>query len=523
MWLWKNSIAAQMLSSWLALRPFDLPREFHQILWLLFTFTPKADARVAAGVIRRAVQKQETQCPESVHLIAGDFNHCRLNKALPNYRQYVICKTCGDSTIDLCYGNIPKAYKSRPMPSLGRSVHNLIHLLPLYHQKLKSSKPITRQTKVWSLEATETLNGCFDCMDWDVMLTSASLDEQVETITAYVRFCVEMLIPTKVVKTYPNNKPWVTKGIADVLKRRQEAFRQGSTEDVKQLQKEARKEISENKKKFRHKVEDSFAWNNSRQLWSSLQTMTGYNQNKKSLVADNSWKLAHDLNCFYARFDSTDFLAERAATLAEVNRMEQREEVLTEEEVSRHFRLVSQHSACGPDEIPGAVLKHCHDSLALVNSLCHFSSLNEQDKARLSKITKTASRLIGRPVPDLQAHLEEKAVKCLEAIHCDPTYPLCKELQAHTSARSGRLISFQAKASPFHSTFFPAFVRLCNAWSDLVNWDRPTADRIHVAYNYCSTTVVFIPFFIYFYTYCLNWSNYDFFYLCREKGGSSFY
>ena len=46
--------------------------------------------------------------------------------------------------------------------------------------------------------------------------------------------------------------------------------------------------------------------------------------------------------------------------------MEQREEVLTEEEVSRRFMLVSQRNACGPDEIPGAVLKHCHDSLAPV-------------------------------------------------------------------------------------------------------------------------------------------------------------
>ena len=260
-------------------------------------------------MIRRAVQKQETQYPESVSLIAGDFNHCRPNKALPNYRQYVTCKTCGDSTIDLCYGNIPKAYKSRPMPSLGRSVHNLIHLLPLYRQKLKSSKLITRRTRVWSPEATETLNGCFHCTDWDVMLTGASLDEQVETITAYVKFCVDMLIPTKVVKTYPNNQPWVTKGIADVLKRRQEAFRRGSTEDVKRPQKEARKEILENKKKFRHKVEDSFASNNSRQLWSSLQTVTGYNPNKKSLVADDPRKLAHDLNFFYASFDSTDLSA----------------------------------------------------------------------------------------------------------------------------------------------------------------------------------------------------------------------
>ena len=47
-------------------------------------------------------------------------------------------------------------------------------------------------------------------------------------------------------------------------------------------------------------------------------------------------------------------------------------------------------------------------------SLCHFGSLKELDKARLSKITKTATRLIGRPVPDLQAHFKAKAVKHLE-------------------------------------------------------------------------------------------------------------
>ena len=190
-----------------------------------------------------------------------------------------------------------------------------------------------------------------------------------------------------------NYPPWVTKGIADVLKSRQEAFRRGSTEDVKRLQKEARKEILENKKKFRHKVEDSFASNNSRQLWSSLQTMTGYNPNKKSLVADDPRKLAHDLNCFYARFDSTDFSAERAATLAEANRMEQREEVLTEEEVSRRFRLVSQRSACGPDEIPGAVLKHCHDSLASVFTTLFQRSL---ESGHIPSIWKSSNVV---PVP----------------------------------------------------------------------------------------------------------------------------
>ena len=36
---------------------------------------------------------------------------------------------------------------------------------------------------MWSVEATETLGGCFHSTDWDVLLTGASLEEQVEVIT----------------------------------------------------------------------------------------------------------------------------------------------------------------------------------------------------------------------------------------------------------------------------------------------------------------------------------------------------
>ena len=42
------------------------------------------------------------------------------------------------------------------------------------------------------------------------------------------------------------------------------------------------------------------------------------------------------------------------------------------------------------------------ESVVTFNSLCHLGSLKEQDKARLSKITKTATRLIGRPPGSLR-------------------------------------------------------------------------------------------------------------------------
>ena len=74
----------------------------------------------------------------------------------------------------------------------------------------------------------------------------------------------------------------MTRDVADVLKRRQEGFGRDDTEAFKQLQKEARPAMLENKK-LRDKVEDSFVSNNSRKLWSSSQTMTGHRPNKKPL------------------------------------------------------------------------------------------------------------------------------------------------------------------------------------------------------------------------------------------------
>ena len=108
------------------------------------------------------------------------------------------------------------------------------------------------------------------------------------------------------------------------------------------------------------------------------------------------------------------------------------------------------------------------ESVVTFNSLCHFGSLKEQDKANCPRSPRLLPlRLIGRPVPHLQALFEAKAIKRLEAIHGDPTHPLCTELKAHTSARSGRLI---------HSSFLPAAVRLCDAWSDRVNWNCVCCD-----------------------------------------------
>lgn len=56
-----------------------------------------------------------------------------------------------------------------------------------------------------------TLQGCFECTQWEIFST-ADINEQVETVTDYVHFCMDF-ISTKTFKVYPNDKLWVSKNL----------------------------------------------------------------------------------------------------------------------------------------------------------------------------------------------------------------------------------------------------------------------------------------------------------------------
>lgn len=61
--------------------------------------------------------------------------------------------------------------------------------------------------KRWDGDAVETLQGCFQCTDWDVLTDGSSPEEATEVVTHYITFCEEMIVPTKTVKVFSNNKP----------------------------------------------------------------------------------------------------------------------------------------------------------------------------------------------------------------------------------------------------------------------------------------------------------------------------
>ena len=216
------------------------------------------------------------------------------------------------------------------------------------------------------MEATDALNACFDCADWDVFFyAESSLVEVVDRVTSYVNFCIDVLVPVKEVKIHPNNKPWITRDIATLLMQRKQAFREGNMEETKNLRRKFRGQITENKMNFRNKVENSFKTNDSKTALEKPADVDRI-QTCQEECGRQRYTGARQRVEHFLCFDHTDSSAEQEKALGNISRRTDQRTVTTTEEVRNRFRKTNSRSACGPDHIPGAVLRQCHSSLVSI-------------------------------------------------------------------------------------------------------------------------------------------------------------
>ncbi|KAM9816509.1 uncharacterized protein ACBT44_010817 isoform 2-T2 [Syngnathus typhle] len=123
-------------------RPFYSPREFSSIVMAAVYIPPHARASEATQMLADQVTDMKKLLPNSLIIVLGDLNKANLAHELPRYRQHVTCPTRGAQTLDHCYTVIKDAYHSAARAALGLSDHCLVHLIPAYRQKLKTSKPV---------------------------------------------------------------------------------------------------------------------------------------------------------------------------------------------------------------------------------------------------------------------------------------------------------------------------------------------------------------------------------------------
>ena len=77
---------------------------------------PDASVNTALSLLLNTLNKQQRAHPNSVHIMAGDFNKANLKTVLPKFYQHVKCSTKGKNTLDNVHTNIKHVYRATPLP-----------------------------------------------------------------------------------------------------------------------------------------------------------------------------------------------------------------------------------------------------------------------------------------------------------------------------------------------------------------------------------------------------------------------
>ena len=59
-----------------------------------------------------------------------------------------------------------------------------------------------------------------------------SLDHTATVISDYIAFCEDMIIPKKLVKSFPNSKPWIAKELKETASQERDAYLKKDREEV---------------------------------------------------------------------------------------------------------------------------------------------------------------------------------------------------------------------------------------------------------------------------------------------------
>ncbi len=184
-----------------------------------------------------------------------------------------------------------------------------------------------------------------------------------DTVTCFIRKCIEDVVPTKTISIYPNQKPWINSNVREALSARTSAFKSGNTDDRKQASYDLRKSIKATKRQYKNKVEEQFNTNNASSLWQGINNITGFKGNKPAIV-NIAASVPDELNTFYAHFEAHNTAHTESAPAASAEEVSPLYHSVAD--VTQSFKRVNIRKAVGPDGIPGRLLRACAFQLARV-------------------------------------------------------------------------------------------------------------------------------------------------------------
>jgi hypothetical protein len=137
----------------------------------------------------------------------------------------------------------------------------------------------------------------FTTTDWNMFRDSSDgIEEYTTSVTGFINKCMDV-IPTVTVRTYPNQKTWITGNIRTELKARAATFMERDTNPdayKKSLYALQKKTIKQAKRRYRTKIESYYTSSDARRMWQGIQTIMD-DQGKPSRELPSDASLPDDL------------------------------------------------------------------------------------------------------------------------------------------------------------------------------------------------------------------------------------
>ncbi|KAI3369260.1 hypothetical protein L3Q82_007515 [Scortum barcoo] len=169
----------------------------------------------------------------------------------------------------------------------------------LHHRLVQQLHRPQPTVQVWTEEASSALQDCFECTDWEVF--------KEKVLFTYLKFCTDTVLPTKTIKVFPNQKPWLDSTVKPLLKACDAAY----------------------------------------SMWRGIKTITDYKRSDQLVSHDST--LPDTLNTFYV-LALTHLAAEREFTFPWLEELHQ-PLVLQLHQVSSSMKRINIRKAEGPDKL----------------------------------------------------------------------------------------------------------------------------------------------------------------------------
>ena len=171
-------------------------------------------------------------------------------------------------------------------------------------------------------------------------------------------------------KFYPNNKPWITKEIRNLLKQKVLAVENNDVQEKRKIQREITRLVKHGKRKYGKQIEDNFSLKDPKKAWQGLKTITccGLKNRTYNIAPEKLHDFANELNVFFGRFDVADFsdLNTDICRTLESNASTENAIQLSLQTVENALKKLKANKARGPDWISGKTLKMCYKELSPV-------------------------------------------------------------------------------------------------------------------------------------------------------------